>query len=132
MPITAPPLGPEQRRLARCTRCDALSDTPLSEQQKLSTVLLVSGFVRNEATLTADFAAASGGRAGHARIRRHLLRSSPTTADFPALHRAIASGALDDDDDIDAEFDFGLERVLDGVEVLIERQRERDAGGAGA
>ena len=38
---------------------------------------------------------------------------------FPALHRAIASGALDDDDDIDAEFNFGLERILDGLEVLV-------------
>ena len=39
----------------------ALADTPLSEQEKLSCVLLLSGFVRNDATLTADFAAASGG-----------------------------------------------------------------------
>jgi hypothetical protein len=38
---------------------------------------------------------------------------------FPALERAIASGALDDEDDPDREFRFGLERVLDGIELLI-------------
>jgi hypothetical protein len=42
---------------------------------------------------------------------------------FPALHREIASGALDDDDDLDAEFTFGLDRILDGVEVLIRQTR---------
>jgi hypothetical protein len=38
---------------------------------------------------------------------------------FPALHEAIASGAFDDDDDLDAEFDFGLERLLDGIAALV-------------
>ncbi len=130
IPIDAPPLGPNNVAwLDNALR--ALADTPLSENQKLSAVLLVSGFVRNEATLTADFAAASGGEQvmpGYGT----LLAQLTDEADFPALHRAIASGALDDEDDIDHEFDFGLERVLDGIEVLIERQRERDAGGAGA
>ncbi|MDX6221448.1 MAG: hypothetical protein QOD91_502, partial [Frankiales bacterium] len=33
---------------------------PAVEQEKLSTTLLISGFVRNESTLTADFAAGAG------------------------------------------------------------------------
>jgi hypothetical protein len=41
---------------------------------------------------------------------------------FPAVHRAIASGSLDDDDDIDAEFEFGLGRILDGIDALIRRR----------
>jgi AcrR family transcriptional regulator len=121
IPIDAPPLGPNNVAwLDNALR--ALAETPLSEDQKLSSVLLVSGFVRNEATLTADFAAAAGGQQvmpGYGRLLAHLTDE----ADFPALHRAIASGALDDADDIDHEFDFGLERVLDGIEVLIERER---------
>ena len=126
VPIDGPPLGPNNVAwLDNALR--ALVDTPLSEQQKLSSVLLVSGFVRNDATLTADFAAASGGQQvmpGYGT----LLAQLTDEADFPALHRAIASGALDDEDNIDHEFDFGLERVLDGIEVLIERERAR--GGA--
>ena len=38
-------------------------------------------------------------------------------ADFPALHRAIASGALDDEDDHRPRVQFGLERILDGIEI---------------
>ena len=52
-----------------------------------------------------------------------LLAQLTDQADFLALHRAIASRAPDDGDDIDHEFAFGLERVLDGIEVLIERER---------
>ena len=103
------------------TRCGRSPERRCRRTQKLSSVLLVSGFVRNEATLTADFAAASGGEQvmpGYGTMLSELTDE----ADFPALHRAIASGALDDEDDIDHEFDFGLERVLDGIEVLIERE----------
>jgi hypothetical protein len=38
---------------------------------------------------------------------------------FPALNAILASGVLDQDDDPDDEFTFGLERVLDGIEVLV-------------
>ena len=33
----------------------------------------------------------------------------------------IAAGVLDDDDDIATELEFGLERILDGVTVLVKR-----------
>jgi AcrR family transcriptional regulator len=119
VPISAPPLGPNNVAwLDNALR--TLSDTPLSEQDKLSCILLISGFVRNDATLTADFAAAAGGdpiMPGYGRVLSHLTDAG----DFPALHQAIASGALDDEDDIDAEFNFGLVRILDGIETLIRR-----------
>jgi Tetracyclin repressor-like, C-terminal domain len=39
---------------------------------------------------------------------------------FPALHAAIAEGAFDDDDGDELGFEFGLERVLDGIAAFIE------------
>jgi Tetracyclin repressor-like, C-terminal domain len=39
---------------------------------------------------------------------------------FPALTRFIAAGVFDAADDPDDEFSFGLDRILDGVAVLIE------------
>ncbi len=118
VPIGAPPLAPNSVAwLDDALRCFA--DAPLSEQQKLSSVLLISGFVRNVSSLTADLAAAAGGEqvmAGYGTAIRGLIGPDQ----FPALERAIASGALDDDDDIDVEFDFGLDRILDGIEVLVE------------
>ena len=103
-----------------------LAGTPLPEQQKLSAILLVSGFVRNEATLSDDIAAGSGGppAAGSAgepgAPGLGAAMSMLIGPDgFPALRQAIASGALDDDDGVDGEFGFGLARILDGLEVLI-------------
>jgi AcrR family transcriptional regulator len=117
VPISAPPLGPNNIAwLEDALR--SLSSTPLSEQEKLSTVLLLSGFVRNDATLTADFAAGAGGELVMPGYGTVLSRLTDAT-NFPALHRAIASGALDDEDDIDHEFNFGLKRILDGTAALI-------------
>jgi hypothetical protein len=35
----------------------------------------------------------------------------------------IAAGVFDEPDDGDFDFSFGLERVLDGIETLIEKRR---------
>lgn len=121
VPISAPPYGPNNVAWLE-NGLAALAGTPLAEQEKLSTVLLLSGFVRNVATLTADLLAGAAGESvmpGYGAMIGRLT----TAEQFPALHRAVASGALDDDDDIEVELDFGLERILDGIEVLI------DAGG---
>jgi hypothetical protein len=119
VPVSSVLYGPNNARwLDQALR--ELVPTPLGEQQKLSIVLLLAGFVRNEATLTADFATPAGaeevGRGYGATLARLI---DPET--FPALARAIASGALDDDDPPEAEFEFGLQRILDGVAALIER-----------
>ena len=56
VPISAPPLGPNNVAWLE-NALEALEATPLSEQEKLSTVLLLSGFVRNDVTLDLDLAA---------------------------------------------------------------------------
>jgi AcrR family transcriptional regulator len=118
IPINTPPLGPNTVAwMDDGLRC--LARTPLSEQEKLSSVLLLSGFVRNEATLSLDLRSASGGEQimpGYGTMLGRLI--DPTV--FPSLRRAIDSGSLDDDDDMDAEFDFGLARILDGIAVLVD------------
>jgi AcrR family transcriptional regulator len=123
VPISAPPLGPNNVAwLENALR--TLAETPLSEQQKLSTVLLVSGFVRNDATLNLDLAAGAGGAAGGGQVMpmyARMLGALIEGGDFPALSDALASGALEDEDDPDSEFEFGLERLLDGVAALIAR-----------
>jgi Tetracyclin repressor-like, C-terminal domain len=59
VPISGPPLGPNNIGwLEAALRC--LTHPPPSEGEKVSSVILLSGFVRNEATLRADIAAASG------------------------------------------------------------------------
>ncbi|MGH2892464.1 MAG: TetR/AcrR family transcriptional regulator [Solirubrobacteraceae bacterium] len=123
VPISGPPLGPNNVAWLD-NALAALAGTPLTEQEKLSCVLLVSGFVRNDVTLTLDFAQASGGAPqmpGYGQLLARLI----TAEERPSLHRAIASGSLDDPDDPDVEFTFGMARILDGIAALIATKRTR-------
>jgi hypothetical protein len=50
-------------------------------------------------------------------------------ARFPAVHASVAAGAWDEPPEYtDEDATFGLRRVLDGVEMLVER-RSREAVG---
>jgi hypothetical protein len=45
---------------------------------------------------------------------------------YPAVARAVGAGVFDapaGEEDIDDEFDFGLQRVLDGIEALDKSRR---------
>jgi AcrR family transcriptional regulator len=99
----------------------ALGETKLSEEDKLSTLLLLSGFVRNEATLVADMSAQTEIMVPWARMLRELTDQES----FPALRQALASGAFDQDDDPDDEFVWGLERILDGIAALVKEPKPR-------
>jgi AcrR family transcriptional regulator len=128
VPISAPPVGPNNVAWLEAA-LRILGGTALSEQQKLSTVLLLSFFVRSEVTLAADIAAGSGGgpvNFGYG----EMLAALTDPALFPALHRAMAAGAFDDGDDHDAYFNYGLERILDGVGRLADG-RPADGPGRG-
>lgn len=125
IPISAPPATPNQLAWLE-DGLHALRDTGLSEAEKLSAMLLVSGYVRNQATLTADLEAARRASAGADELMAGYGQTIARLIEperFPALTRAIAAGVLDDDDyDPDAEFAFGLERILDGLDALVRRR----------
>lgn len=123
VPIGAPPITPNQVVWLE-NGLTALRDAELAPQEKMSAILLVSGYVRNWATLTADLTAAAlagGGsdpdpQIAYGRILARLI--DPLR--FPEVHKMIGTGVLDDeDDDFDNEFVFGLDRLLDGIETLI-------------
>lgn len=116
IPISGPPATPNQlgwmeRGLA------ALGETRLPAAEKLSVVLLVTGYVRSSAQLAADLSSA-GAEIMPAWGR--LVGRLADPADFPALHEILASPAARRDDDFEDELAFGLERILDGVAVLVE------------
>lgn len=119
VPITGPPLTPNQVAWLE-DGLHALRDTALTEDEKASVVLLLSGYVRNEATLTADLAAAQftsdAAMSGYAR----LLATVTDPERFPALHAVLAAGVFDVADHPDKEFTFGLERILDGIDALVQ------------
>jgi AcrR family transcriptional regulator len=118
VPITGPPTTPNQVAWMESVLW-SLRDTGLAEDEKASVLLLLSGYVRNEATLTAELMA-SGFISDEAMMGYSRLLATLTDADrFPALHRLLESGVFDRADPPEKEFGFGLQRILDGIDALI-------------
>jgi AcrR family transcriptional regulator len=131
IPISGPPVTPNAIAWLE-VGLDCLRDTGLEEHEKLSVILLVTGYVRNQGLLQADIAAAQAAGAAAADPEMmasygRLLARLTDPERFPALQAVLASGAFDEPDEADYDFTFGLERVLDGIETLIDRRRT--AGG---
>jgi|tagenome__1003787_1003787.scaffolds.fasta_scaffold20934880_2 AcrR family transcriptional regulator len=125
VPIASAPLTPNsvawmEQALA------AMRGTTLTPAERMSVLLLISGFVRNEVTLLSGLLAAASADPQTAELMVDYGRALARLTDperFPALREIIETGVLDDDDDpeegLGQEFAFGLGRILDGIEALI-------------
>jgi AcrR family transcriptional regulator len=127
VPISEPPLAPNQLRwMERGLR--AFATTPLTEQQKLSSLLLVEVYVRGQALLSAQLGDAFKGepltqREADERYGRRLAQLIDADT-FPHVYAALMSGSLEDEGDFaEEEFLFGLQTVLDGIEARVEAVR---------
>jgi AcrR family transcriptional regulator len=118
VPITGPPPTPNQVAWLE-SGLRSLGATGLAEDEKASVVLLLSGYVRSEATLAADLAAAEFTTDAAMQGYTRLLRALTDQEHFPALHTLLNAGVFDVADPTEKEFSFGLERILDGVGILI-------------
>lgn len=141
IPVSGPPASP--RSVAWMERgLAALDGTGLDEGAKLGVLMLIGGYVRDEATLRSDLDAAytASGSPPDEILRRYrrTLAALTDPERHPAVTRLLASDALDvpagtdDADDADADFAFGLEVVLDGVAALIARRGLTGDGRAGS
>jgi AcrR family transcriptional regulator len=97
--------------------------TGLTEAEKASVIMLLSGYVRTLANVEADIGAAiAASGAGPGEWMASFGRTLSKLADparFPALTEFIAAGVFDTFDGPDDEFIFGLERILDGIGALV-------------
>jgi AcrR family transcriptional regulator len=119
-----PPVTPNQLCwLERGLR--ALGETPLTEAEKLSTMLLIDAHVFSDVQFAA-FAMPTAAEAVGQHAYRSVLTRVLDPQRFPALLRAAEGGAFDPTDDPaadrDADFAFGLARILDGVQQLIDER----------
>lgn len=129
IPVTGAPIMPNQL-LYMEHGLRALGGTGLQEDEKLSAVLLVTSFTRSFASLSSDIAAAfASDDPTTARLMPRygeLIKKLTTAEEYPALHAVVDAGTFDDAgdefDDLEYDFRFGLERVLDGIESLINRR----------
>jgi AcrR family transcriptional regulator len=122
VPFSEPPLTPNQ--IGWMERgLEALAETGLAEQEKLSSMLLVDVYVRGQTQLTVGVGVEAQPTEDDLRYARRL-RALADPAQFPRITSALAAGALDDEDTefVIDEFTFGLETVLDGIAARMSRR----------
>ncbi len=126
MPIAAPPLGPNSLTFVE-RGLEALEHTDLADADKLRVIGLLSSYTLSEARMTHDVVrqAAERQAAGEppAPSFEALLRELIDPARYPLLHRiawTTESGDRPPDHEPE-EFAFGVDRILDGVQALINR-----------
>jgi AcrR family transcriptional regulator len=89
---------------------ECLADTPLDENRKAQMVLLVNGYVFWSARLA--FQVPDD-------LATPMVPEDFDLGEFPGLQRAVASDVFEDETPFEELFDFGLQRVLDGVGSAI-------------
>ena len=122
IPISGLPVTPNQVAwFENGLRC--LAGTDLGEEAKASVVLLISNYVRAEATVGADIGAAiAATQATPDEWMSYYGRMLGMLTDpqrYPAISKLLAAGVFDRADGPADEFVFGLARILDGVGVLV-------------
>ncbi|MBA9004599.1 MULTISPECIES: TetR/AcrR family transcriptional regulator [Thermomonospora] len=116
-----PPMGPNEMTWSE-SALRALAETGLPDRELVAVVAAVGDYVRGAARTAVDAARAEQrtGRseAEHYRDREPLLEKLITADRFPTMTRLHYSGVFDDLID---SFEFGLQRLLDGLAAYIER-----------
>ena len=118
-PPTVPPTTPNNAAWMDAG-LHALAETPLSHDERLSVMLLVTGLARWAGTIYSGYARSQrelGVTDAEIALREDALFRALVTADaYPDLAETIASGVFLEDGDA---FRFGVERALDGVAAYI-------------
>lgn len=126
VPISGPPITPNNVAWFEAG-LQTLAGTELEEGEKVGTVLLTSSYVRSEAMLAADLEAAEA-NADLLRILTSygsLLRELTDAERHPAVRRTLDAGVFDAmDEPPDADFQFGLQTILDGLQTLMTTRAE--------
>lgn len=130
IPIMGVPITPNNLKMVDWP-LRILRDLPLSEYEKMSTVLLISGYSRFYGVIMRDMDRAIESGASpdsfSGLMYGEALRQLVTPESYPALYPIVAAGVYTEDDgnkgEAQNDFDFGLERILDGIELHVSRAR---------
>lgn len=123
VPLSGSPLGPNRIAWLEAG-LDAITGIGLGGREAVSALLLVDGHARSAAQVSARMAQArrlNGLSTGQAFAR--ILQSAVADGPYPTLSSLVASGAFEETGKSpEVDFEFGLQRVLDGMEALIQRR----------
>lgn len=122
-----PPMGPNRLRWMEAA-LQTMEGTGLTEDDKMGVLVILSGYVLSAAQQELVRAhAASRSRVDPEEWERaygRLLGRVVNDGRHPALARVVAAGVFDSSDEVpDADFEYGLAFILDGVSALIAKRR---------
>jgi AcrR family transcriptional regulator len=146
MPMAAPPVAPNSLRFVELG-LEAMDETGLADRDKIRIIGLLSSYTLSEARMAYDAvravaqaqAAAAEGQPADAPAQENaqapqwsfeaLLRELVDADTFPRLHRLAWSASADGQPHAGEreEFLFGVDRILDGTQALIEQTASRSA-----
>jgi AcrR family transcriptional regulator len=126
VPLSGPPATPRQLDWMEAAMVP-LATTGLTVAKQMQVLLQLNVYVRGDAALNASLVPdPHQGPAGVSDPWARLVSELAPQERYPAIHRAIATGEFDEDDDPLEQFEFGLARMLDGIEQLVEERRTDD------
>ncbi len=139
IPITSVPLTPNHLRIVDWG-LRTMRNLPLNGYEKMSFVLLLSGYARNVGIVLRDMdRALKAGTApdsfsGRGYTKELKLLVGPDR--YPYLHPLVQSGVYTEEsaegNTVGDDFLFGLERILDGIEVYLQgKQAEKPEPASG-
>lgn len=130
IPILGIPILPNNLRIVDWA-LRGLRDMPLNHYEKMSIVLLLSSYARMYGMLQRDLdRAVQAGSSeeefsglNYTAALRHLIKPDQ----YPDLYPLVMSGAYTGDNEdvntVGSDLDFGLERILDGIEQFLHQKR---------
>jgi AcrR family transcriptional regulator len=143
MPLAAPPVAPNSMHFVE-RALEAMDDSGLADADKLRAIGLITSYTLSEARMAYDAvravteagpgqvivsqapAADDGARQATTWTWDALLRELVDEKTYPRLYRLAWSPGQADPPDEHAEFLFGLDRILDGIEAYVDRSRATD------
>jgi AcrR family transcriptional regulator len=133
MPMAAPPVGPNSMLFVEHGLA-AMDETSLKDSDKMSVIGLLSSYTLSEGRMAADAMRAAKAAMAAAEANGTtaapepppgfdaLLRELVDEPTYPRLYRLAWTPDPDSQRSEREEFLFGLELILDGVQVLIDRR----------
>jgi AcrR family transcriptional regulator len=118
VPVPGAPMTPNLLRWLEALLA-SMHDTGMSSKDRLGCALLLDGYAYSTASIITKVQAAATPSVQSAAVLDFLLPRLRTQG-FPVLAAMLSSGAYDDTDTPTTDdVEFGLHRILDGIEALI-------------
>lgn len=135
IPISSIPIAPNNLRIVDWA-LRPLRDMPLNDYEKMSIVLLLSNYARSSGMLQRDInravLAGSNVETFSGLHYSAALQALVKPEQYPNLHPLVMSGAYtgenESENSVGDDIEFGMERILDGIEQYLDRKKSDSTG----